>query len=193
MPLPSPVLPIHVVSSRPGRAAVVASADEIALVAVRGRSLEQVCAALERSGYRVEQIGAARPALPTGHQQPDGVLRIGTLTIDPHRHEIHVDGREVRCTATEFGVLERLATHPGHVLTREQLLEYLYGAARFRDRRTIDSHVRNLRRKLGEPTAARIVTVLGVGYKLAEVAETERSAMSAGIEPSSAPHSANDR
>ena len=196
MPLPDPVSPARILSARPGGLNPPGAStlpNDIQLVAVHGRWLDQVRTALERSGYRVDEIGPAAVALESPPSRASAVLRVGALTIDPRRHEIRVDDRAVSCTPIEFGVLESLATHPGHVLTREQLLEHLHGAARFRDLRTIDSHVRNLRRKLGERSGARIVTVFGVGYKLAEVTETERSGMSAGIDASSAPHSARDR
>ncbi len=102
--------------------------------------------------------------------QPDPVLRVGTITVDPVRHEIRSDGRHVECTRGEFQLLQTLATEPGRVFTREQLLEQLHGFDRYVTKRTVDVHIMNLRKKLepdpGRP--ARLVTVYGVGYKLAD-------------------------
>ncbi|PZG17187.1 response regulator transcription factor [Nonomuraea aridisoli] len=101
---------------------------------------------------------------------PDPVLRAGGLVVDPNRHEVSVDGARVECTPGEFAVLELLATQPGRVFTREQILARLHGFDRYITSRTVDVHVMNLRRKI-EPTPrrpVRLVTVYGVGYKLAD-------------------------
>jgi len=152
------------------------------VLAVSGGQLADVRSVLEDAGYRVESPGP--PAVP---------LRVGALEVDATRHEIWVDGRLVACTATEFRLLERFAAHPGQVLSRGQLLEHVRGVGHRRDRRTVDSHVRNLRRKLGGCPAPRIVTVVGVGYKLIDPTgcHAVRSGMSAGRRPSSAPISAS--
>jgi DNA-binding response OmpR family regulator len=99
-----------------------------------------------------------------------GSITVGPLRIDPDRHEVSVAGRAVDCTPVEFELLHRLATRPGQVLTRRQLLEQVHGGADFLTERTVDSHIMNLRKKV-EPDARRpqlIVTVYGVGYKLAD-------------------------
>jgi DNA-binding response OmpR family regulator len=102
--------------------------------------------------------------------QPDPVLRVGAITVDPVRHEISSDGRRVDCTPGEFQLLQSMATEPGRVFTREQLLEQLHGFDRYVTKRTVDVHIMNLRKKI-EPDPrkpARLVTVYGVGYKLAD-------------------------
>ena len=96
------------------------------------------------------------------------VLRAGDLTVDRLRRVVSVDGRAVDITAVEFEILVAMVAHPERVFTREQLLERTCGFDRHTGPRTIDVHVRNLRRKLetapGRPSC--LVTVFGVGYKI---------------------------
>ena len=105
---------------------------------------------------------SARPA--------DPVLRVGTLHVDPVRHEVRAAGRTVTCTPGEFQLLQVLAGEPGRVFTRDQLLRHLHGFDSYVTARTVDVHVMNLRRKIepdpGRPV--RLLTVYGVGYKLAD-------------------------
>jgi DNA-binding response OmpR family regulator len=91
----------------------------------------------------------------------------GRLTIDEARHEVAVDGAQVELTATEFGLLSALAAAPGRVYSRGELLNRVRGYE-IASERTVDSHVRNLRRKV-EPDSTRptvVETVFGVGYRL---------------------------
>ena len=92
-------------------------------------------------------------------------LEIGELRLDVAGHRLFVGGEEVTLTATEFRLLERLMESPGRVLTRNTLLADAWGYSSDVDSRTVDTHVRRLRRKLG-PEAERIETVIGVGYRL---------------------------
>jgi DNA-binding response OmpR family regulator len=91
----------------------------------------------------------------------------GRLTIDDARHEVSVDGTAVELTATEFGLLAALASAPGRVYGRGELLNRVRGYE-IASERTVDSHIRNLRRKIElDPAHPTIVeTVLGVGYRL---------------------------
>ncbi len=91
-------------------------------------------------------------------------LTAGALKVTPATHEVSYEGVLVDCTPGEFALLELLASEPGRVFTREQLLLHLHGIDRFISRRTIDVHVANLRKKL-DPGVIR--TVYGVGYSLA--------------------------
>ncbi|MDQ4019018.1 MAG: response regulator transcription factor [Actinomycetota bacterium] len=93
------------------------------------------------------------------------VLEQGPLRIDSGRREVTVEGNEVQLAPKEFDLLWELLDHRGLVLTRDQLLERVWGYTFAGDTRTVDVHVRQLRRKLGE--ACPIVTVWGVGYKVA--------------------------
>jgi DNA-binding response OmpR family regulator len=101
-----------------------------------------------------------------GKAQPDGgILRHGDLMLDAGRRECHVGEQEIRLAPKEFDLLWELLDHKGLVLTRDQLLERVWGYTFAGDTRTVDVHVRQLRRKLGD--AAPIVTVWGIGYKAA--------------------------
>jgi two-component system alkaline phosphatase synthesis response regulator PhoP len=93
----------------------------------------------------------------------------GDLTVDAGRREVKVAGEEVQLAPKEFDLLWELLDHRGLVLTRDQLLERVWGYTFAGDTRTVDVHVRQLRRKLGD--ASPIVTVWGVGYKAAPARE----------------------
>jgi DNA-binding response OmpR family regulator len=92
-------------------------------------------------------------------------IRHGDLLVDAGRREAHVGPTEIQLAPKEFDLLWELLDHRGLVLTRDQLLERVWGYTFAGDTRTVDVHVRQLRRKLGE--ASPIVTVWGVGYKVA--------------------------
>jgi two-component system, OmpR family, alkaline phosphatase synthesis response regulator PhoP len=94
-----------------------------------------------------------------------GALEHGTLRIDSGRREVTVGGEEIQLAPKEFDLLWELLDHRGLVLTRDQLLERVWGYTFAGDTRTVDVHVGQLRRKLGD--ACPIVTVWGVGYKVA--------------------------
>jgi DNA-binding response OmpR family regulator len=98
-----------------------------------------------------------RPA-PAGE-----AVRVGALELDPSTRRVHVGGEPVHLTPTEFDLLALLAARPGVVYTREQLLADVWGWRDGAGRRTVDSHVRGLRAKLG---AGLVRTVHGVGYAL---------------------------
>jgi DNA-binding response OmpR family regulator len=90
-------------------------------------------------------------------------LRVGELELDPATRRVHVGGEPVHLTPTEFDLLALLAARPGVVYTREQLLADVWGWRDGSGQRTVDSHVRGLRSKLG---AGLVRTVHGVGYAL---------------------------
>jgi DNA-binding response OmpR family regulator len=92
------------------------------------------------------------------------VIEHGDLVIDAGRREARVAGDEIQLAPKEFDLLWELLDHRGLVLTRDQLLERVWGYTFAGDTRTVDVHVRQLRRKLGD--ASPIVTVWGVGYKV---------------------------
>jgi DNA-binding response OmpR family regulator len=94
---------------------------------------------------------------------PGDALRIGTLEIDPAARLVRLDGEIVHLTPTEFDLLALLAARPGAVFSREQLLAEVWGWRDGSGQRTVDSHVRGLRRKLGTEL---VRTVHGVGYAL---------------------------
>lgn len=94
----------------------------------------------------------------------------GAIIIDAGRREVTVHGRHVQLAPKEFDLLWELLDHRGMVLTREQLLERVWGYTFVGDTRTVDVHVRQLRRKIGDDCP--VVTVWGVGYKVADDAAT---------------------
>ncbi|MGZ4395424.1 MAG: response regulator transcription factor [Gaiellaceae bacterium] len=111
---------------------------------------------------RVKSI--LRRAGPERRERESAQLRHGDLTIDAGRREVRVGETEVQLAPKEFDLLWELLDHRGLVLTRDQLLERVWGYTFAGDTRTVDVHVRQLRRKLGD--ASPIVTVWGVGYKV---------------------------
>jgi two-component system phosphate regulon response regulator PhoB len=92
-------------------------------------------------------------------------LEVGEIRLDVAGHRLWVAGEEIPLTATEFRLLRLLIERGGRVQTRGQLLSDVWGYAEDIDSRTVDTHIRRLRRKLG-PEAERIETVIGVGYRL---------------------------
>jgi DNA-binding response OmpR family regulator len=111
---------------------------------------------------RVKSI--LRRATPERRQIESKVIRHGDLVVDAGRREVRVGEREVQLAPKEFDLLWELLDHRGLVLTRDQLLERVWGYTFAGDTRTVDVHVRQLRRKLDD--ASPIVTVWGVGYKV---------------------------
>jgi DNA-binding response OmpR family regulator len=96
-------------------------------------------------------------------EQPE-VLLSGRVEVDTGRREARVDGRPVPLAAREFDLLQFLAENAGLALTRQQLLDGVWGAGWYGDERTVDVHVRQLRKKLAD--ALPLATVWGVGYRL---------------------------
>jgi DNA-binding response OmpR family regulator len=105
-----------------------------------------------------------RRAAPDRARRESAMITHGDLVVDAGRREAKVSGEEVQLAPKEFDLLWELLDHRGLVLTRDQLLERVWGYTFAGDTRTVDVHVRQLRRKLGE--ASPIVTVWGVGYKV---------------------------
>ncbi len=101
---------------------------------------------------------------PDGNEQP---LRRGKLLLDPARHLCTWDGRAVNLTVTEFLILRALAQRPGHVKNRDQLMDAAYGEHIYVDDRTIDSHIKRLRKKFKDVDQefSQIETLYGVGYR----------------------------
>ena len=87
------------------------------------------------------------------------------IQVDPASRLLRVGGRSVALTRKEFDLLAALVASRGRVLTRDQLLERVWGQAYYGETRTVDVHIRRLRQKLGAPAEERIETVIGVGYR----------------------------
>jgi DNA-binding response OmpR family regulator len=122
--------------------------------------------------FVAKELAARIRALMRRSRTEDGasaVLSFGDVEVEPDAGVVRRGGVEVHCTRTEFRLLCELATHAGKVLSREQLLERVWGYDYFGDGRLVDVHVRRLRTKI-EPDPASpqfILTVRGMGYKLA--------------------------
>ncbi|MEK7246613.1 MAG: response regulator transcription factor [Pseudomonadota bacterium] len=114
---------------------------------------------------RIRAILRRREALGTSPSA--GILKRGDLELDPTRHSCHWKGHEMDLTVTEFLLLQALARRPGHVKNRDQLIDEAYGQNVFVDDRTIDSHIKRIRRKFREhdPGFAEVETLYGVGYR----------------------------
>ncbi len=108
-------------------------------------------------------------SLRRGKEKTPGVekISIGELVLDHTRHEVHVKSRPVDLTATEFRLLALLMERRGRVQGRDSLLNDVWGYESVIDTRTVDTHVRRLREKLG-PLASYIETIRGVGYRISE-------------------------
>ena len=96
-----------------------------------------------------------------------GLLERGALELDSTRHSCRWKGKDVNLTVTEFLLLQALARRPGHVKNRDQLIDEAYGQNIYVDDRTIDSHIKRIRRKFREldPEFAEVETLYGVGYR----------------------------
>jgi two-component system alkaline phosphatase synthesis response regulator PhoP len=115
-----------------------------------------------------EVVARVRARLRTQNSYLSHVLRVGGIELDPNRRTVEVDGRPVDLTPTEFNLLHVLMQHVGHVFTRSELIRRGLGLDYEGLDRTLDSHIRNLRRKI-EPDPRQpiyIHTVYGVGYRL---------------------------
>jgi len=115
-----------------------------------------------------------RRAAPERANRESAVIQHGDLSIDAGRREAKVGDQEIQLAPKEFDLLWELLDHRGLVLTRDQLLERVWGYTFAGDTRTVDVHVRQLRRKLGD--ASPIVTVWGVGYKVSPAPARETPA-----------------
>jgi DNA-binding response OmpR family regulator len=119
---------------------------------------------------RVKSI--LRRASPERRERESETLEHGDLHIDAGRREVKVGDEEIQLAPKEFDLLWELLDHRGLVLTRDQLLERVWGYTFAGDTRTVDVHVRQLRRKLGD--ASPIVTVWGVGYKVSPAKDAKK-------------------
>lgn len=105
-----------------------------------------------------------RAAHREGEEVEEGRIEIGPLAIDPTAHQVTVGERQVELTATEFRLLHTLVQRRGRVQTRDELLEVVWGYQYSGYGRTVDTHIRRLREKLGE-ACEWVETVRGVGYR----------------------------
>jgi two-component system response regulator ChvI len=129
--------------------------------------IERVKAVLRRAG-RGEEDAAAGPAAAA--EASARAIKRGKLTLDPARHDCLWDGKPVKLTVTEFLRLQSLAQRPGFVKSRDNLMDAAYEDQVYVDDRTIDSHIKRMRKKFREvdPDFDAIETLYGVGYRYRE-------------------------
>jgi DNA-binding response OmpR family regulator len=121
----------------------------------------------------VARVRAVLRRVDAGRQPDPGareIVRAGDLTLDLPRMRVDIAGRPVELTPTEFQLLATMAAQPGRIFTRSQLLDAVHGVAFESFERAIDTHIKNIRRKLEpDPRAPRyVLTVYGVGYRFAD-------------------------
>ena len=157
------------------------SAVPIIMLTARGAELDRVLGLevgaddyVTKPFSIAELIGRIRAILRRRELDRSGrtaKLHVGSLELDPMRHEARVEGEPKRLTPSEFKLLLLLAEQPERVFSRREIMQHLWDSDYVGDQRACDIHISNLRQKLerdpGRPE--RIVTVRGVGYKLAEV------------------------
>jgi two-component system alkaline phosphatase synthesis response regulator PhoP len=120
----------------------------------------------------LEVVARVRAILRRSHSEPQSahILEVGGLKLDVDQHTLSVAGQPTTITPTEFALLRTLMEYPNHTFTRDELIEKALGYAYEGMERTLDSHIKNLRKKI-EPDPAHpsyIETVFGVGYRLRE-------------------------
>ncbi len=120
--------------------------------------IERIRALLRREQHMREGAGTEATEKPIAR---------GSLMLDPARHLCVWEGKAVNLTVTEFLILKALAQRPGHVKSRDQLMDAAYGESVYVDDRTIDSHIKRLRKKFKEvdENFSHIETLYGVGYR----------------------------
>ncbi len=154
-------VPVLMLTARDSEADLViglsVGADDYMTKPFSARELVARVGALMRRAERVS----------TPSKDLSGLLRIGTIELDPATRKVTVAGADVHLTPTEFELVCHLGRRPGRVSTREELLEDVWGYDFPAGGRTVDSHVRSVRRKLGADV---VRTVHGVGYAIDEIA-----------------------
>ena len=116
-----------------------------------------------------ELVARVRAVLRRAAGRPRrGLVRAGELTLDPAARAVRLRGEPVALSATEFGLLHALASDPGRVFTKDELMRDVWGYRSPGTSRTVDAHACRLRRKLARGARPYVVNVRGVGYRLAE-------------------------
>jgi two-component system response regulator ChvI len=130
--------------------------------------IERVKAVLRRAGIEGEEPAPAGGA--PGAAEGSRAIKRGKLTLDPARHDCLWEGRPVKLTVTEFLLLQSLAQRPGFVKSRDNLMDAAYDDQVYVDDRTIDSHIKRMRKKFRDvdPEFDAIETLYGVGYRYRE-------------------------
>lgn len=158
-------IPIIMVTARAGEidtvVALEVGADDYVTKPYRLRELVARMRAVLRRNAREEATEPSTPAVASPAKL------IGDVTVDVERHEVTVRGQPVQLPLKEFDLLELLVTNAGRVLTRDIILDRVWGSDYYGDTKTLDVHIKRLRQRI-EPDPAnplRIVTIRGLGYK----------------------------
>lgn len=134
--------------------------------------IARVRSVLRRSAVRPTSADEATSARPAAHSDtPQAPLTLGPINIDPAGFSAEREGRPIPLTVTEFRLLYELARHPGQALSRDQLLELVWGYTYLGDSRLVDVHIQRLRTKVEDDPAhpKLITTVRGIGYRAERV------------------------
>jgi DNA-binding response OmpR family regulator len=121
---------------------------------------------------RVRSVLRRSGRAPGGGARADGPLEYGPLSLDERRRQVTADGHPISLTGTEFSVLALLMSKPGRAFTREEILAEVWSGSGPRTLRVLDTHVKGIRRKLGEHAWV-LESVHGVGYRLAGLPHAE--------------------
>ncbi len=126
--------------------------------------VERIRAILRRQEARISDAG------PVTEEKNESLIERGDLVMDPLRHSVTWKGKNVNLTVTEFLLLQALAMRPGFVKSRDQLMDVAYDDQVYVDDRTIDSHIKRLRKKMrtADKDFAAIETLYGIGYRYTE-------------------------
>lgn len=131
---------------------------------------------LEKPFSLRELVARIQAVLRRAGKKSQSVIRVGNLRIDLERRDVQVQGKMLELTASEFALLAFMAQHPGRVFTRLQLLDAIRGSTFESLERAVDSHVKNLRKKLErDPQEPEYIqTVYGVGYRFCDINSSGR-------------------
>lgn len=103
----------------------------------------------------------------SGQKAQEHILSLGTIVLDLEKYEVKSNGEAVILTFKEFELLKKLMSNPEHVISRNTLLEDVWGANFYGETRTVDAHIKTLRQKLGQ-SGNQIETIRGIGYKMSK-------------------------
>lgn len=129
---------------------------------------------LEKPFSLRELVARIQAVLRRAGKKNQDIITVGELHIDLEKHEVHVRGKRVQLTASEFALLTLMAQRPGRVFSRLQLLDALRGSTTESFERVVDSHIKNIRKKIErDPQEPQYIqTVYGVGYRFRDEAKS---------------------